>query len=112
MILLFNAVFSKVNLAKRNKMVQVCITYYKYLKAYEPTVFTESWDRLVLLCAYVIWLSVPSAPLTFNIGDLKFRDLAKLCFFKLIMTKSNFKKFFFQFGTPLPIKISGYASVQ
>jgi len=31
-------------------------------------------------------------PSTFNIGDLKFRDLAKLCFFKLIMTKSNFKK--------------------
>jgi len=28
---------------------------------------------------------------SFNIGDLKFRDLAKLCFFKLIMTKSNFK---------------------
>jgi len=25
-------------------------------------------------------------------GDLKLRDLAKLCFFKLIMTKSNFKK--------------------
>jgi len=31
---------------------------------------------------------------TFNIGDLKFRDLAKLWFFKLIMTKSNFKKNF------------------
>jgi len=30
--------------------------------------------------------------LTFDIGDLKFRYLAKLCFFKLIMTKSNFKK--------------------
>jgi len=30
--------------------------------------------------------------LTFNIGDLKFRDLAKLWTFKLIMKKSNFKK--------------------
>jgi len=30
-------------------------------------------------------------PLTFNNSDLKFRDLAKLCFFKLIMTKSKFK---------------------
>jgi len=26
-----------------------------------------------------------------QLGDLKFRDLAKLCFFKLIMTKSNLK---------------------
>jgi len=31
-------------------------------------------------------------PLTFNIGDLNFHDLTKLRFFKLIMTKSNFKK--------------------
>jgi len=30
-------------------------------------------------------------PLTFSIGVMKFRDLAKLWFFKLIMTKSNFK---------------------
>jgi len=30
--------------------------------------------------------------LTFDIVDLKLRDLAKLCFFKLIMTKSNFQK--------------------
>jgi len=30
--------------------------------------------------------------LTFNIGNLKYRGLAKLCFFKLIITKSNFKK--------------------
>jgi len=29
---------------------------------------------------------------TFNYGDLKFRDLAILCFFKLIMTKLNLKK--------------------
>jgi len=29
--------------------------------------------------------------LTFNIGDLKFRDLAKCWFLKLIMTKSSFK---------------------
>jgi len=29
--------------------------------------------------------------LTFNIGDLKFRDLAKWWFLKLIKTKSNFK---------------------
>jgi len=28
----------------------------------------------------------------FDFGDLKLRDLAKLWFFKLIMTKSNFKK--------------------
>jgi len=33
----------------------------------------------------------PQRHLTFNIGDLKFRDLAKFCFFKLIMTKSNIK---------------------
>jgi len=31
-------------------------------------------------------------PLTFDVGDLKLRDFSKLCFFKLIMTKSNFKK--------------------
>jgi len=29
--------------------------------------------------------------LTFNIGDLKFRNLAKYWFMKLIITKSNFK---------------------
>jgi len=29
--------------------------------------------------------------LTFNIGDLKLRDWAKLWIFKLIMKKSNFK---------------------
>jgi len=28
----------------------------------------------------------------FNLGDLKLQDLAKVWFFKLIMTKSNFKK--------------------
>jgi len=35
----------------------------------------------------------PQRPLTFNIGEPKFRDMAKLYFFKLItyMTKSNFK---------------------
>jgi len=27
-------------------------------------------------------------PLTFDVGDLKLRDLAKFSFFKLIMTKS------------------------
>jgi len=32
-----------------------------------------------------------SSLLIFNIGDLKFRDLAKSWFFKLMMTKSNFK---------------------
>jgi len=32
------------------------------------------------------WAHHPSA------GDLKLRDLVKLCFFKRIMTKSNFKK--------------------
>jgi len=36
-------------------------------------------------------LSAPSAPF-FNFGELKLHNLAKLCFFKLIMTKSNFKK--------------------
>jgi len=38
-------------------------------------------------------LSAPmQRPLTFNIDDFKLRDLATLWFFKLIMTKSNFKK--------------------
>jgi len=32
------------------------------------------------------------AILIFDFGDLKFRDVAKFCFFKLIVTKSNFKK--------------------
>jgi len=30
--------------------------------------------------------------LIFDFGDLKLRDVTKFCFFKLIMTKSNFKK--------------------
>jgi len=30
--------------------------------------------------------------LIFNFGDLKLHDVAKFCFFKLIMMKSNFKK--------------------
>jgi len=34
----------------------------------------------------------PQLPLIFDFGDLKMRDLTKLCFFKLIMTESNFKK--------------------
>jgi len=75
----------------------------------------------------------PQRPLAFDFGDLKLRDLPKLCFFKLIMTKSNLKKLvmtsfqlhhcyyvtkkrfqvkvarFFHFRS-LPIKISGYAS--
>jgi len=38
------------------------------------------------------WSSPPQPPLTFDDGDLKLRDLAKLWFFKLIMTKSKFKK--------------------
>jgi len=66
-------------------------------------------------------------PLTFDIGDLKWRDLAKLCFFKVIMTKSNLKnqlwgyfndviiitspKYIFPFCSN-PIKISGYATGQ
>jgi len=78
--------------------------------------------------------SPPQRPLIFDFGDLKLRDLAKLCFFEQIMAKSNFEKIsyddvsvtsslirhrtrhetkvirFFHFG-PLPIKISGYASV-
>jgi len=67
--------------------------------------------------------------LTFDFGDLKLRDLTKFWFFKLIMTKSNFKKIsydvisatFCYYVTEnitkltsqnpfwlLPIKISGY----
>jgi len=38
------------------------------------------------------WALRPQHPLTFDIGDLKLRDFAKMWFFKLIMTKSNFKK--------------------
>jgi len=73
------------------------------------------------------------APFTFNIGDLKLSDLAKLCVLILIMTKSKFKKSvmtsfqwrnhncvikvrhqtnvtkFFIFS---PFKISGYVSVE
>jgi len=37
-------------------------------------------------------LSAFQRPLIFDFGDLKLRNLAKFCFFKLIMTKSNFKK--------------------
>jgi len=33
----------------------------------------------------------PQRPLIFDFCDLKLRDVAKLCFFKLIMMKSNFK---------------------
>jgi len=36
--------------------------------------------------------SPPPAPLNRRFGDLKLRDVAKFCFFTLIMTKSNFKK--------------------
>jgi len=35
---------------------------------------------------------IAKRPLVFNFGELKLRNLAKLCFFKLTMTKSNFKK--------------------
>jgi len=38
------------------------------------------------------WLSAPRRPLIFDFGDLKLRDAANFCFFKLIITKSNFKK--------------------
>jgi len=31
-------------------------------------------------------------PLAFDVNDLKLRNLAKLWFFKLIMTKFNYKK--------------------
>jgi len=37
-------------------------------------------------------LSVLSAPLSFDIGGLSLCDLAKLCFFKLIMAKSDIRK--------------------
>jgi len=37
-------------------------------------------------------LSAPRSPLTFDVGDLKLRDLAKLWFFNMIMTKSHWKK--------------------
>jgi len=67
--------------------------------------------------------------LIFDFGDLQLRNLAKLWFFKLIMTKPNFKNSpmtssllrhqnwhqnsftkIFHFGL-LPIKIAGYDSV-
>jgi len=35
---------------------------------------------------------LPQRPLIFNFGELKLRNLAKLWSFKLILTKSNFKK--------------------
>jgi len=39
------------------------------------------------------FLKIATAPFKpFNFGDLKFRDLDKLSFFKLIMIKSKFKK--------------------
>jgi len=38
------------------------------------------------------WLSAPSALYIFDFGDLTLDDVAKFCFFKLIMTKANFKK--------------------
>jgi len=31
-------------------------------------------------------------PLNFDFNNLKLRDVAKFCFFKMIMTKLNFKK--------------------
>jgi len=34
----------------------------------------------------------PQRPLMFDFGDLKLRDLAKLWFFKLNMSKLNFRK--------------------
>jgi len=39
-------------------------------------------------------------------GDLKLRDVAKLCFFKLNMTKSNFKKISYDviLVTSLPLR--------
>jgi len=39
------------------------------------------------------WRSLPQRPFTFDFGGLKLRDLTKLWFFKLIMTKSHLKKF-------------------
>jgi len=60
---------------------------------------------------------------TFHIGDLKFRDLAKVWFFKLIMIKSKSKKQLWHYQLyvtkitsqffPIlasPNKISGYTS--
>jgi len=38
------------------------------------------------------WDPLLPAPLIFDFGDVKLRDMAKLLFFKLIMTKSNFQK--------------------
>jgi len=72
-----------------------------------------------------------ASPLIFNFGKLKLRNFTKLWFFKLILTKSNFKKINYDVIAitspknvteitsqnfsilPLlsPIKISGYASV-
>jgi len=42
---------------------------------------------------------LPQRHFTFDFGDLKLRDLAKLWFFKLIMTKSNFWKIAFSLFT-------------
>jgi len=77
--------------------------------------------------------SPPQRSFTFDFRNLKLRYLARIVFFKLVMTKWKFKKAvitsfqwhhryyvtekrhqtnvtrFFYFG-PLPIKISGYAS--
>jgi len=37
----------------------------------------------------------PQRPLIFKIGDVKVRNLPKLWFVKLVMTKSNYKKISF-----------------
>jgi len=38
------------------------------------------------------WGFCTPRPLIFDFSDLKLRDVAKFCFFKLIMTKSNFQR--------------------
>jgi len=48
--------------------------------------------NLLLKSPSAVGALCPQHCLTFNIGDLKFCELAKLWLFKLIMTKYNFKK--------------------
>jgi len=51
-----------------------------------------SWilAELCLKCIILV-TNVQKSSFAFDFGDLKLPDLAKLWFFKLIMTKSNFK---------------------
>jgi len=54
----------------------------------------EVWVSFILVTNFfkIFLVTNFQKSLTFDFGDLKLRDLAKLWFFKLILTKSNFKK--------------------